>query len=72
MSTEEDYTVTERVGKVVWWLARGDGLTLANACDLTGLTESGAKKMLYALSRVLPIYADDGVWQVCALEETAI
>jgi len=67
---ESEYTVTERVGKVVWWLAKGEGMTVANVCDLTGLGQSGAWRMLAALSRVIPIYDDEqGVWQACELRE---
>ena len=67
-----ELTVTERVGKVVWWLAQGDGLTVANVCKLTGLSPSGAWRMLAALSRVIPIYDDEGVWQLCYMEETDV
>lgn len=70
MEEGNEYTVTERVGKVVWWLAKGEGLALCNVCSLTGMSESGAWKMLASLSRVIPIFADDeGVWQACELKE---
>ena len=64
-----DYTTTERVGLVVWWLAHGDGMSVADAVKLTGLSRQGAWDMLCRLSRVLPIYSHRGVWQACALRE---
>jgi len=71
----EDFelTVTERVGKVTWWLADGEGLTIDNVCSLTGVSPRAARRMLCMLSRVLPIYDDEcGVWQRCEMMEADV
>jgi len=66
---ESKYTPREKVALVVWHLAHGDGLSTASVADMTGLTRQGAWELMICLSRVLPIYQDNGVWQVCALRE---
>jgi hypothetical protein len=37
--------------------------------SLTGLTADRCRHLMYELSRVLPIYYEDGYWQVCAMKE---
>lgn len=72
MPTEDDYTPTERVGLVVWHLAHGEGMSTANVSEMIGVSRQGAWKLMCALSRVLPFYQDDdGVWQVCYMQEIA-
>lgn len=62
-----DFATTERIGLVTWSLMLGTAFTTAQVADLTGLTWGGAYRMLYRLSRVLPIYRDDdGRWTVLA------
>jgi len=36
---------------------------------LTGLQMRSARELLYSISRVLPIYQDGSIWQVCAVRE---
>lgn len=69
MTLESEYTPREKVALVVWHLAHGDGLSTANVADMTGLTRQGAWELMICLSRVLPIYQDGGIWQVCTLRE---
>jgi hypothetical protein len=64
-----EYTATERAGLLVWHLAHGEGIRALDAAVLTGLSVRGAQDMLCRLSRVVPIYRRNGVWQVCALSE---
>jgi len=66
----DELTCTERVAKLVWWLAQGDGVRTIDAATLASCTRQHAWRMLCAISRVVPIYQDDdGFWQVCALKE---
>lgn len=62
-------TPSERVALVVWWLAHGEGLTTKQVALLTGLQMRSARELLYSISRVLPIYQDGSIWQVCAVRE---
>lgn len=70
MATDE-WTPSERVGIVVWHLAHGEGLTTREIAELTGLTESGAWRLISRLCRRLPIYLDeqDHRWQVLDCKE---
>ena len=52
--------------------AHGDGMTIADVMTLTGMNYKKAWDMMAAISRVIPIYNDRGVWQVCAVRETVI
>ena len=65
-----EFTKIERVAKLAWWFSHGDALTVRQAADLTGCTWQGAAYILQAMSRVIPIYCEDGLWQVCAFSET--
>jgi len=64
-----EFTKTERVAKLTWWLAHGDAITVRQAAELTGCTWQGALYILQAMSRVVPIYCADGLWQACAIRE---
>lgn len=56
----ETETPTERTAVIVALLAHGHGLTTREAAVLTGLTRHGAYVMLCRISRVFPIFQDDG------------
>lgn len=59
-------TPTERVAVVVWYLAHGMALHICEVQKLTALRPRQARDLMQRLSRVLPIYRDDGgVWRVC-------
>ncbi len=60
---ESELTQSEGQGRVVWALANGEGLTVRQAAQMAGMTQSGVYRMLCRLSRVLPIYCDNHVWQ---------
>jgi hypothetical protein len=64
-----DYTGQERAALVAWHLAHGDGLTTRQVSEIVGLSWDNAHRLMLRLSRVLPIYQDKHVWQVCALRE---
>ena len=55
-------TSQERAAKVAWFLARGIHLTNGQICDWTGLSRSGAGRLMIKLARVLPIVKCEGVW----------
>jgi len=66
----DELVITERVTKVVWSLADGDAMRTADAATMTGLTWSGALRLLKRISRMAPIYQDeDGFWQRCEFRE---
>jgi len=64
-----ELTTIERVSLLAWHLSQGEGITVAAAARSTGLTLQGARYMLKAMSRKIPIYCEKGVWQVCDLKE---
>jgi hypothetical protein len=61
----------ERVAKLTWALAHGEGLRVRDAAAMTGLTVDNARRYLCKISRVIPIYDDPEthVWQVLAMQE---
>ena len=68
--SELELTCTERVAKLVWWLAQGDGIRTVDVAELAEVTRQHAWRMMCTISRVVPIYQDDdGFWQVCAMKE---
>lgn len=69
MSDCEDYVATERVGLIVWHLAHGEALTTAQVAELAGITPSGARRMLYKLSRSIPILCFSGEWMPSVMAE---
>lgn len=61
----EPETSSERVALVVWYMAHGMALAPSEVVKITGLSSSGAWRMMCAVSRVIPIYQDDaGIWRV--------
>jgi hypothetical protein len=61
----------ERVAKITWALAHGEGLRVREVAAMTGLTVENARRYLYKISRVIPIYDDPEthVWQALAMRE---
>ena len=64
-----DLTPQERAALIAWHLAHGEALCPEALMSLTGLTADRCRHLMYELSRVLPIYYEDGYWQVCATKE---
>jgi DNA-binding CsgD family transcriptional regulator len=61
---QEDLSAQERAALVAWWLAHGDALTTADVARLTGLTPSGAHRLMTCLECALPARRDEqGTWQ---------
>ena len=58
-------TSSERVAVVVWSLAHGARLTTRQVAELTGVKQQTAYAMMCAISRVLPLYQEKNVWQIC-------
>ncbi|MCJ7830937.1 MAG: hypothetical protein MUP86_00215 [Dehalococcoidia bacterium] len=62
-------TAQERSALVAWHLAHGEALTVAAVIALTGLSYDRSRHLMAELSRVLPIYSEDGFWQVAEIRE---
>jgi len=62
----------ERVAKITWALAHGEGLRVRDVAAMTGLTKENARRYLCKISRVIPIYDDPRthIWQALAMRET--
>lgn len=70
MEDETEYTPQERALLVGWHLRGGDGMLIENVMSLTGLSESGARKLMCHACRLLPVYRDDqGFWQLLVMQE---
>jgi hypothetical protein len=61
----------ERVAKLTWALAHGEGIRVKDVAAMTGLSRQHAYHLLCKISRVIPIYDDPKthVWQVLAMQE---
>jgi hypothetical protein len=67
---EERLTTVEATSRLCWHLWHGEGMSTAQAAELIGYTERGARGMLCKISVFWPIYQDDeGVWQLLWLNE---
>ena len=53
----------ERAAYVAFWLAEGRTFSTRQIAERTGLSRDGALKLLKAISRVIPIREEDGVWR---------
>lgn len=60
---------TERVALVLLPLARGRRLTTRQAAELAEMTPAGAWRMLTRLSRVAPLYFENGKWGIVPDED---
>jgi hypothetical protein len=70
MFRADDLASQERAALVAWHLAHGDAFRTREAAQMTGLSHSGALKLMCRLSRILPICQDNlGFWQVLAMRE---
>lgn len=69
LRADDEAVTTERVGIVVYLLARGRVMTTAEAAQIANVSRRGALYMLSRLSRCLPLYmSDDGKWRFIDLE----
>jgi hypothetical protein len=66
---EREYTAQGRAMIVTFWLLHGDGLTIDNVMTLTGLSRSGAYRLMTIVCYHLPVYNENGVWQLCVMKE---
>jgi hypothetical protein len=66
---EREYTAQGRAMIVTYWLLKGDGLTIQNVMSLTGLSRSGAYRLMTIVCYHLPVYNENGVWQMCSTRE---
>jgi hypothetical protein len=75
MADSERLETTLAAGLLAWHLAHGDAITVYQASELTGLTPSGARQMLYRLSATLPLVfvpnyrGRTGAWMLETLQE---
>lgn len=63
----EKMITTERVAVVMWELMSGNMLSTAQIADLCGISFTGAWLMMSKISRVRPIYQQDGLWVVARI-----
>lgn len=69
LKADNETVTTERIGIIVYLLARGRVMSTVEAADIAGVSRDGALKMLSKLSRCLPLYlSDDGKWRFIDLE----
>lgn len=59
---DDEFIPTERIALITLDLARGKVLTTTTVSANYGVTMSGARRMLYKLSRVLPLAQDGQQW----------
>ena len=59
---ETNMVTRERAAYVAFWLAQGREFSTRQVAERTGLTFSGALRLLKAISRVIPIYEENGIW----------
>lgn len=71
-SETERLTTTEAAALLTWHLAQGDAISNQQAVELTGLATNSVRRMLYCMSRCIPItFLHDsrhqpGVWVTMA------
>lgn len=61
-------TATERAGTVGIALGRGQSLTTVEIMHMTGLTHSGAWRLMDRLSRNVPLILYNGKWQIADID----
>lgn len=66
-----ELTSIRRTALITYRLAHGEALSVRQVVQMTGLTPSGARNMLRAISNVLPVYYDaqERAWQLVTLQE---
>ena len=64
----------ERVAKLTWALAHGEGIRVRDAAIMTGLSKENTRRLLCKISRAIPIYDDPAthIWQALALRESVV
>ena len=68
---DELISATERVAVVVMVLAQGNTMTTRDVSERTGLTISGAHRMLLRISAVVPLARTDGAWYLLDAHSSA-
>jgi predicted DNA-binding transcriptional regulator YafY len=63
-------TPTERAAQVAYWLANGKRLTTADVAESLQISQRTAQRLFTAVSRVLPVYRDEGGYWMVAEETT--
>ena len=58
----QQLTSQEKAAKIAWFLAKGEELSNERVRVLTGLSRSGASRLMTKLAHVLPIVKVEGVW----------
>lgn len=65
VSMQDDYTATERAALIATYLMQGEAMTTAEVADKTGLSHSGAWRLMARMGRVVAVCQDDGGrWQL--------
>jgi len=64
-----DWTTTERVSWVTYQLCHGEELTVRQVALSTGISPEGARSMLCAMSRRIPILSFNGHWMMAEMAE---
>jgi hypothetical protein len=65
-------TPSERVALVAWYMAFGVALSTKEIAKLTGLSKNSTLRLMWRISRVLPIYQDETrIWRRCESDSTA-
>jgi len=58
-------TGIEAAARVMYHLSKGEIVTPALVAAMTGLSRSHSSHLLSEMSRVVPIYSDNGHWSIC-------
>lgn len=61
----ERMTGVEAAARVMFHLGRGEVMTPALVAAMTGRSRANSSHLLSEMSRVVPIYSDDGYWSIC-------
>ena len=59
----DDYTAQERAALITLEIFAGAELTTAEIAQRVGVTYQGARAMMDKISRVVPVYVDNGLWR---------
>ena len=66
---EREYTAQGRALIVLYWLMKGDSMTIGNVMSLTGLSRSAAYRLMGIVCYHVPVYKEGRVWQMYSLRE---
>ena len=70
VACENPDTPVERAFVVAGHLMNGEGLTIEQVMEMTGLGANAAYDLLCKGSRVLPLRVADGIWEIAIFAET--